>query len=103
MTIELARFRVRQGTQDRLVTERPEMVAALRRQFPGCLAAYLTKGDDGEWLDVVLWRSRAEAQHAAREVNSVPEVRDVVSSHCRVGRIAACGGHLRLEGRWVAD
>ncbi|MEU8364030.1 antibiotic biosynthesis monooxygenase [Nonomuraea sp. NPDC048882] len=73
MTIELARFRVREGAEGALVAERPEMVAALRRRFPACLAAYLTKGDDGEWLDVILWRSRAEAEEAAREVNSVPE------------------------------
>ncbi|GAA1690763.1 hypothetical protein GCM10009733_103720 [Nonomuraea maheshkhaliensis] len=73
MTIELARFRVREGAEDTLVAERPEMVAALRRRFPACLAAYLTKDDDGEWLDVILWRSRAEAEEAAREINSVPE------------------------------
>ncbi|MFG1626190.1 antibiotic biosynthesis monooxygenase [Kribbella sp. NPDC049227] len=73
MTIELARFRVRDGAEAQLLEERPAMVEALRRRFPGCLAAYLTRDDDGGWLDVVLWRSRQEAEDAARNVNSVAE------------------------------
>ncbi|MEV0162523.1 antibiotic biosynthesis monooxygenase [Nonomuraea fuscirosea] len=97
MTIELARFRVREGAEDRLVAERPEMVAALRRRFPGCLAAYLTRGDDGEWLDVILWRSRAEAEESAREVNSVPEV----AAWFR--HIAESGGlrHVEVVSAWT--
>ena len=73
MTIELARFRVDDSAVAQLVAQRPAMVEAMRRRFPACLAAYLTREDDGGWLDVVLWRSRAEAEEAAREINSVPE------------------------------
>lgn len=72
-TIELARFRVEDAAADRLVAERPAMVEAMRRRFPGCLAAYLTREDDGGWLDVVLWRSRAEAEEAAGSIDTVPE------------------------------
>ncbi len=72
MTIELARFTVDDDAVTQLVAERSAMVQALRERFPGCLAAYLTREDDGSWLDVVLWRSRAEAEEAARLVNSVP-------------------------------
>jgi hypothetical protein len=71
--IELARFRVAEGSEARLVEERPAMLEALRRRFPGCLAAYLTREDDGAWLDVLVWRSRAEAETAASEVATVPE------------------------------
>ncbi|WP_236809255.1 antibiotic biosynthesis monooxygenase [Amycolatopsis albispora] len=66
--MELAQFKIHEGAEAQLVAERPAMVAALRRRFPGCVAAYLTKEDDGSWLDVVLWRSRAEAEEAARTV-----------------------------------
>jgi len=69
-TIELARFRSEDAAVDRLVAGRPAMVEAMRRRFPGCLAAYLTR--EG-WLDVVLWRSRAEAEEAARSIDTVPE------------------------------
>jgi Antibiotic biosynthesis monooxygenase len=73
MAIELARFTVRDGAEQQLLEGRPTMVAALKRRFPGCVAAYLTREDDGGWLDVVLWRSREEAERAAALVNSVPE------------------------------
>ncbi len=49
------------------------MVEALHRRFPACLAAYLTREDDGAWLDVILWHSRAEAEEAARLIDSAPE------------------------------
>jgi hypothetical protein len=73
LTIELARFRIHNGAEAQLVAERPAMVEAMRRRFPACLAAYLTKEGDGGWLDVVLWRSRAEAEEAAGLIASVPE------------------------------
>ncbi|MGP4111063.1 antibiotic biosynthesis monooxygenase [Streptomyces sp. 4N509B] len=76
MAIELARFRIHEGAEARLLAERPAMVAALRERFPGCLAAYLTREDDGGWLDVLLWRGRAEAEEAARLVDTVPACRE---------------------------
>lgn len=72
-TIELARFDIREGAEDQLLAERPAMVAALRRHYPGCLAAYLTRADDGSWTDILLWRSRHEAEDAAATIDSVPE------------------------------
>ncbi|MEV8440871.1 hypothetical protein AB0425_26135 [Actinosynnema sp. NPDC051121] len=97
-TIELARFRIREGAEGPLLAERPAMVAALRRRFPACLAAYLTKEDDGGWLDVVLWRSRAEAEEAAREVYSVPEC----AAWFR--HISESGGlrHVEVMSAWTA-
>jgi hypothetical protein len=73
MAIELARFRVHEGSESTLVAERPAMITALKNRFPACLAAFLTKEDDGSWLDIVLWRSRQEAVQAAQEIDAVPE------------------------------
>jgi hypothetical protein len=75
LTIELAAFTVREGAEAALLAERPNMVAALRRAFPAALAAWLTKQDDGSWLDVILWLSRREAEEAARRINEVPEAK----------------------------
>jgi hypothetical protein len=75
LTLELAAFTVRDGAEPALLAERPEMLAALRRAFPGALAAWLTKEDDGSWLDVIVWRSREEAEEAARGIDQVPEAR----------------------------
>ncbi|GAA0442968.1 hypothetical protein Aca07nite_64000 [Actinoplanes capillaceus] len=71
--LELARFTIAEGAEEQLIAERPAMLAALRRGFPGCLAAYLTREEDGGWLDVLVWRSREEAEASAREITSIPE------------------------------
>jgi hypothetical protein len=73
LTFELAHFTVRDGQEETLLAERPAMVRALRDAFPGALAAWLTKQDDGSWLDVVLWRSGEEARDAAERIDSIPE------------------------------
>jgi hypothetical protein len=72
-TLELAHFAVREEDEAALIAERPEMIRALRQAFPGALAAWLTKQDDGTWLDVILWRSREEAEDAADRIHTVPE------------------------------
>ena len=73
LAIELASFSVAPESEEALVADRPAMIAALKRRFPACLAAFLTQQDDGTWLDVLVWRSRREALAAAREINTVPE------------------------------
>jgi hypothetical protein len=75
-TLELVAFGVRPEDERSLVDERPAMIAALQRAFPGALAAWLCKQDDGTWLDVILWRSREEAEDAARRIDEdVPEAK----------------------------
>lgn len=96
MVIELAAFRVVAGAEERLVAERPAMLAALRSRFPGCLAAYLTRQDDGSFLDVIVWRDRAAAEESARLVRTVPE--------CAAwfAHIASSGGlrHVEVVDAW---
>jgi hypothetical protein len=75
LTLELASFTLRDDAERALLAERPEMLAALRHTFPGVVAAWLTKQDDGSWLDVILWRSRREAEEAARTIHNVPEAK----------------------------
>ena len=73
LVFELASFRVAPESEAALVEERPAMIAALRRAFPGALGAWLTKQDDGSWLDIILWASHEEAEDAAHRINDVPE------------------------------
>jgi hypothetical protein len=75
LTFEFAEFTAAPDNEQALLKERPDMAAALRRAFPGALAAWLTRQDDGSWLDVVLWRSREEAEDAAARIHEVPEAR----------------------------
>ena len=70
---EFAAFTVREGHEPAVLDERPEMIAALRREFPGLVSSWLTRRDDGSWLDVILWQSREDAEHAAAHAADVPE------------------------------
>ncbi|NMO55792.1 hypothetical protein HH310_32005 [Actinoplanes sp. TBRC 11911] len=98
MTMEFARFTVRDDAEGKLVADRPAMLAALRARFPGCLAAYLTKDEDGTWIDLLLWRSREEAEEGARLLNTVPECAAWVEL------IAEAGGlrHAEVLDAWPA-
>ncbi|WP_433307423.1 antibiotic biosynthesis monooxygenase [Actinoplanes sp. CA-030573] len=73
MTVEFARFTVRPGAEDRMIADRPAMLAALRARFPACEAAYLTREEDGTWLDVIVWRTREEAAESAKQIMTIPE------------------------------
>ena len=105
LAIELAAFTVREGAEPALLAERPAMVAALWQAFPAALAAWLTRQDDGSWLDVILWRSRREAEDAARWIGQVPEAkhwfRHIAESkglrHVEVAHEAL------FELRWIHD
>jgi hypothetical protein len=85
LTFEVATFTVREGEEATLLAERPQMIAALGRAFPGVLGAWLAKRDDGSWIDVILWHSREEAAHAAKHVDGVPAAkawfRHIAESH----------------------
>jgi hypothetical protein len=37
------------------------------------MSAWLTRRDDSSWLDVILWRSREDAEYSAAHVTEVPE------------------------------
>ncbi len=73
LVFEHAAFTVRDGHEQALLDERPAMIAALRRAFPGLVSSWLTRRADGTWLDVILWRSLEDAEYSARHVTAVPE------------------------------
>lgn len=75
LTLELVSFAVRQEDEGAMLAERPEMIAAVQRALPGVLGAWLTKQDDGSWLDMLLWRSREEAEVAIQRIGEVPAAR----------------------------
>jgi len=99
IAIELARFTVREDATSKLVAERPTMIKALQKRFPACLAAFLTKEDDGSWLDIMLWRSRDEAEGAAQQVDSVPECAAWFGHVATSGRLR----HVEVVDAWSAD
>jgi hypothetical protein len=70
---EHAAFTVRAGHERALLDERPAMIGALRRAFPGLISSWLTRREDGSWLDVILWESRKAARNSAEHVTEIPE------------------------------
>jgi hypothetical protein len=99
MVIELARFTIHEGAEDKLLAERPAVIDALRRRFPACLAAFLTKEGEDAWLDAILWRSLAEAEEAAKLIDTVPEC------HEWFRHIAESRGlrHVEVKNAWASE
>ena len=99
MVLELARFTIHDGAEEKLLAERPAMIDALRRRFPALLAAFLTKEEDGGWLDVILWRDREAAEESAKAIGTVPGAMEWLR------HIAESGGlrHAEVLDTWVAD
>jgi hypothetical protein len=97
MVIELAGFTIHPDAEATLLAERPAMITALRQRFPACLAAFLTREDDGSWLDVLLWRSREEAEEAAKLIDTVSECAKWFR------HIAESGGlrHVEVKDSWL--
>ena len=62
--LEVVLFTVRAGERDAFLAKRPAAYAALAR-YDGFVDARLAEYDDGTWIDVVQWRSLAEAKAAA--------------------------------------
>ncbi|MFF5081471.1 hypothetical protein ACFY36_30860 [Actinoplanes sp. NPDC000266] len=56
-TIELTRFRVDPARVAELLSARPRMLADFQADREGFVDARLVRLPDGEWLDIVTWRS----------------------------------------------
>lgn len=63
-TIELVTFRTPSMGSDDFLAANDVINTWLSRQ-PGFIARHLGARDDGTWVDVVLWKSDAEAKAAA--------------------------------------
>lgn len=73
-TVEIVQFRLKPGTdEDTFLAAAADTQAAIAR-LPGFLTRELLKGEDGLWVDVVHWRSKAEALAAAEAFATLPEV-----------------------------
>jgi quinol monooxygenase YgiN len=60
VTVELTRFKVAPDRVEALLAARPGMLADFRADREGFLGARLIALPDGEWLDIVEWRSSAD-------------------------------------------
>jgi heme-degrading monooxygenase HmoA len=69
--MEIVQIRVAPENREGFLATRHEAMDALR-SFPGFVSAHLAQIDEVRWIDVVLWRSRAEALAAAEAAPNLP-------------------------------
>jgi len=60
--VEVVRIRPKDGSHERLRTLRDQMVAEYEAQWPGKFSTRLLELEDGTWLDLWTWQSRALAE-----------------------------------------
>lgn len=71
--LEVVRLTVPADRRDAFLRDRGAAIDALRERFAGLPDATLAELDDGTWVDVLRWRSRAEAVAAFEGLPSLPE------------------------------
>jgi quinol monooxygenase YgiN len=73
-TIELTRFRVAAEHTEALLAARPAMLDAFQADRAGFLGADLVRLNDGEWLDIVCWRSPEDFSASRAKGPNRPEI-----------------------------
>lgn len=72
-TLEIVHLSVNPGEEAAFLAGRDAMIAAVRLAHPGLQHAQLVDLGDGRWMDLVRWRSRAEAEAAAADFPNIAE------------------------------
>lgn len=72
-TIELVQFRLKAGVDEAAFLEAAADTQRAITRLPGFLGRELLRDDDGIWVDIVHWRSKAEALAAAETFGGLPE------------------------------
>jgi heme-degrading monooxygenase HmoA len=74
---EIVHARIRDGVEEEMLSRRPALEAAVRQKLPGLLDIRLVRLDDGTYLDVLRWESRAAADAAIEMFSKVPEAGEI--------------------------
>lgn len=77
---EVVRFRPKPGQEDAIAQTRPAMEAAFRERYPNMLDMKLGRLEDGTYVDVFVWKSRADADHAQETEGDIPEFQAFVAN-----------------------
>ncbi len=73
LTIEWAPFTLVEGVDEAtLIAASDVLQTEFLSQQPGFIKRELLKGHNNQWVDIVYWNSRAEAEQAARNAANSP-------------------------------
>ena len=91
--LEIARYKVNPNDDAATDEGAQQFFAVARDKLPGFVSAIRAQLGDGEWVDLVLWNSRAEAEEAAARFPQIPELRELASNFTEIvemthGRVA---------------
>ena len=74
---EIVHARVRDGVEEEMISRRPALEAAVRQRLAGLLDIRLVRLEDGTYLDVLRWESRAAADAAVDQFASIPDAGEI--------------------------
>jgi heme-degrading monooxygenase HmoA len=74
---DVVHAKVRDGAEEEMLRRRPALEAGVREKLPGLLDIHLIRLDDGTYLDVLRWESRAAADAAIERFAEVPEAGEI--------------------------
>ena len=99
-TLELARFTLHPDHAEDFLAATDAMVDTVRRHFDGMLHFSRARLDDGSYVELVLWRSREDAERAAAGVMEIPELAKLFSA---IDRVVEMTQGERLAARTGGD
>ena len=82
--IELTRFQVAADQRDALLASRPDMLREFAADREGFIDARLVELPDGEWLDIVRWRSSADFDASRKKGANRPGIQAFFGAISRV-------------------
>lgn len=78
-TLELVTFRAASGISDEDLIDKALKLTPILAAMPGFINRHFAKGENGEWIDAVIWDSYDNAKAAAKTVMEVPEAQPFFS------------------------
>lgn len=77
--VELVLFKGTEGVEPSRMTTAAAVVTPFLRAMPGFVSREFSVAADGRYADIVRWRSKEDAEAAARAVTQIAECRDFFS------------------------
>jgi heme-degrading monooxygenase HmoA len=74
---DVVHAKVRDGAEEEMLRRRPALEAGVREQLPGLIDIRLIRLDDGTYLDLLRWESRAAADAAIEKFAEIPEAGEI--------------------------
>jgi heme-degrading monooxygenase HmoA len=74
---DVVHAKVRDGAEEEMLRRRPALEAGVREKLPGLIDIRLIRLDDGTYLDLLRWESRAAADVAIEKFAEIPEAGEI--------------------------